>query len=48
VATQFQNFKKKSARDFIKNNWTPNWDEYLKIKDYWKSFVEYKKTEIFA
>jgi hypothetical protein len=36
------------SRDFIKNNRTPNWDEYPKIKDHWKSFVEYKKSEIFA
>jgi hypothetical protein len=36
------------TRDFIKNNRTPNWDEYPKIKDHWKSFVEYKKSEIFA
>jgi hypothetical protein len=48
IATQFQNFKKKLTRDFIKNNRTPNWDEYPKIKDHWKSFVEYKKSEIFA
>jgi hypothetical protein len=48
METQFQNFKKKLTRDFIKNNWTPIWDEYLKIKDHWKSFVEYKKSEIFA
>jgi hypothetical protein len=48
MATQFQNFKKKLTRDFIKNNRTPNWDEYPKIKDHWKSFVEYKKSEIFA
>jgi hypothetical protein len=48
MATQFQNFKKKLTRDFIKNNLTPNWDEYPKIKDHWKSFVKYKKTEIFA
>jgi hypothetical protein len=25
-----------------------NWDEYPKIKDHWKSFVEYKKSETFA
>jgi hypothetical protein len=48
MATQFQNFKKKLTSDFIKNNRTPNWDEYLKIKDHWKSFVQYKKSEIFA
>jgi hypothetical protein len=48
MATQFQNFKKKLTRDFIKNNRTPNWDEYLKIKGHWKSFVEYKKSETFA
>jgi hypothetical protein len=48
MATQFQNFKKKLTRDFIKNNQTPIWDEYPKIKDHWKSFVEYKKSEIFA
>jgi hypothetical protein len=36
------------TRDFIKNNRTPNWDEYPKIKDHWKSFVEYKKSENFA
>jgi preprotein translocase subunit Sss1 len=48
MATQFQNFKKKLTRDFIKNNRTPNWDEYPKIKDHWKFFVEYKKSEIFA
>jgi hypothetical protein len=48
MATQFQNFKKKLTRDFIKNNRTPNWDEYPKIKDHWKSFVEYKKSETFA
>jgi hypothetical protein len=48
MATQFQNFKKKLTRDIIKNNRTLNWDEYLKIKDHWKSFVEYKKSEIFA
>jgi hypothetical protein len=48
MATQFQNFKKKMTRDFTKNNRTPNWDEYLKIKDHRKSFVEYKKSEIFA
>jgi uncharacterized FlgJ-related protein len=48
MATQFQNFKKKLTRDFIKNNRTPNWDEYPKIKDHRKSFVEYKKSEIFA
>jgi hypothetical protein len=48
MATQFQNFKKKLTRDFIKNNRTPNWDECTKIKDHWKSFVEYKKSEIFA
>jgi hypothetical protein len=48
MATQFQNFKKKLTRDFIKNNGTPKWDEYPKIKDHWKSFVEYKKSEIFA
>jgi hypothetical protein len=47
MATQFQNFKKKLTRDFIKNNRT-HWDEYSKIKDHWKSFVEYKKSEIFA
>jgi hypothetical protein len=28
MTTQFQNFKKKLTRDFIKNNRTPNWDEY--------------------
>jgi hypothetical protein len=27
MATQFQNFKKKLTRDFIKNNRTPNWDK---------------------
>jgi hypothetical protein len=48
MATQFQNFKKKLTRDFIKNNLTPNWDEYPKIKDHCKSFVEYKKSENFA
>jgi hypothetical protein len=48
MATQFQNFKKKLTRDFIKNNLTPNWDEYPKIKDHWKSFVEYKKSDFFA
>jgi hypothetical protein len=48
MATQFQNFKKKLIIDFIKNNRTPNWDEYPKIKDHRKSFVEYKKSEIFA
>jgi hypothetical protein len=48
MATQFQNFKKKLTRDFIKNNQTPNWDEYPKIKDHWKSFVEYKKSETFS
>jgi hypothetical protein len=48
MATQFQNFKKKLTRDFIKNNQTPNWDEYPKIKDHWTYFVEYKKSEIFA
>jgi hypothetical protein len=48
METQFQNFKKKLTRDFIKNNRTPNWDEYPKRKDHWKSFVEYKKSEIFA
>jgi hypothetical protein len=48
MATQFQNFKKKLTRDFIKNNRTPNWDEYPKIKDHWKSFVEYKQSETFA
>jgi hypothetical protein len=47
IATQFQNFKK-LTRDFIKNIRTPNWDEYPKIKDHWKSFVEYKKSETFA
>jgi hypothetical protein len=47
MATQFQNLKK-LTRDFIKNNRTPNWDGYPKIKDHWKSFVEYKKSEIFA
>jgi ribosomal protein L39E len=47
MATQFQNFKKKLTRDFIKNNRTPNW-VYVKIKDHWKSFVEYKKNENFA
>jgi hypothetical protein len=26
MATQFQNFKKKLTRDFIKNNRTPIWD----------------------
>jgi hypothetical protein len=48
MVTQFQNFKKKLSRDFIKDNQTPNWDEYLKIKDHWKSFVEYKNSETFA
>jgi hypothetical protein len=48
MATQFQNFKKKLTRDFIKKNRTPNWDEYPKIKDHWKSFVEYNKSETFA
>jgi hypothetical protein len=48
MTTQFQNFKKKLTKDFIKNNRTPNWDEYPKIKDHWKSFVEYKKSETFA
>jgi hypothetical protein len=48
MATQFQKFKKKLTRDFIKNNQTPNWDEYPKIKDHWKSFVEYKKSENFS
>jgi hypothetical protein len=48
MATQFQNYKKKLTRDFIKNNRTPNWDEYSKIKDHHKSFVEYKKSETFA
>jgi hypothetical protein len=48
MPTQFQNFKKKLTRYFIKNNRTPNWDEYPKIKDHWKSFVEYKKSETFA
>jgi hypothetical protein len=47
MATQFQNFKKKLTRDFIKNNRTPNCDEYPKIKEHWKSFVEYKESEIF-
>jgi hypothetical protein len=47
MATQFQNFKK-LTREIIRNNRTPNWDEYPKIKDHWKSFVEYKKSEIFA
>jgi hypothetical protein len=46
--TQFQNFKKKLTRYFIKNNRTPNWDEFPKIKDHWNFFVEYRKTEIFA
>jgi hypothetical protein len=36
------------TRDFIKNNRTSNWDEYSKIKDHWKSVVEYKKSEMFA
>jgi hypothetical protein len=48
MATQFQNLKKKLTRDFIKNNRNQNWDGYSKIKDHSKSFVEYKKSEIFA
>jgi hypothetical protein len=48
MATQFQNFKKKLTRDLVKNNRTPNWGEYPKIKDHWKSFVQYKKSETFA
>jgi len=35
-------------RDYIKKNRTPNWDEYPKVKDDWKSFVEYKKSGEFA
>jgi hypothetical protein len=48
MATQFQNFKKKLTSDLIKKNRSPHWNEYLKIKDNQKSFVKYKKTEIFA
>jgi hypothetical protein len=48
MGTQFQNFKKKLTRDFIKNNRTPNWDEYPKIKDHRKYFIEYKNSEIFT
>ena len=45
MATQFQNFKKKLAGDFINKGETPNWNEYPKLKDHSKSFVEYKKSE---
>jgi hypothetical protein len=48
MATQFQNYKKKLTRDFIKNNRTLSWDEYLKIKVHWISFVVYKKSEFFS
>ena len=45
MATQFQNWKKKLSRNFIKKNLTPDWDTYPKLKNHWKSFVEYKKSE---
>lgn len=48
MATQLQNYKKRLDRDFIKKNRTPNWDEYPKVKNHWKSFVEYKKGEVHA
>ena len=45
MATQFQNWKKKLSRNFIKKNLTPDWDTYPKLKNHCKSFVEYKKSE---
>ena len=48
MATQFQNWKKKLSTNFIKKNLTPNWDTYPKLKNHWKSFVEYKKSEYHA
>jgi len=48
MATQFQSLKKKLTRDFINKGKTPNWDEWPKLKNHWKSFVEYKKSEEFA
>ena len=45
MATQFQNFKKKLARDFIKKGQTPDQDVYPKLKNHQKLFVEYKKSE---
>jgi hypothetical protein len=48
MATQFQKFKQQLDKDYIKNNRTPNWIEYPKLKEHWTSFVEYKKSEDFA
>ena len=48
MATQLQSFKKQLHRDYIKQNRTPNFDDYPKLKDHWQSFVDYKNSEEFA
>jgi hypothetical protein len=34
MATQFQKFKQQLDKDYIKKNRTPNWIEYLKLKEH--------------
>ena len=45
MATQFQNFKKRLDKDFVKKGLTPNWNDYPKLQAHWDSFVEYKSSE---
>ena len=44
MATQLQNFKKMLARKYINKDLTPDWNEYPKVQNHWKSFVDYKKS----
>ena len=45
MATQLQNFKKMLSRKYINKDLTPDWNEYPKVQNHWKSFVDYKKVK---
>lgn len=45
MVTEFQTFKKMLDANFIEKGRTPGFDEWPKLRDHWKSFVEYKMSE---
>jgi hypothetical protein len=44
IATQFQKFKQQLDKNYIKKNRTPNWIEYLKLKDLAKASARGKQS----
>jgi hypothetical protein len=47
MALQFNNWKKRSYKDFVDKEKTPVFTgQYEKIKDHWDAFVEYKTSKV--